>query len=331
MHVRVIVEGIPDDESRFSRGGIAPRRPDPNGPVTQIAAAKPRGESFPMPLVTMNRRTFLRDTATIAAALAVTCPAAGGQFTGRIRKSLKWGMVTAAKGLPLVESFRKLRACGFEGVEPNLAHVTDPDAWVAASRESGLIIDGTVGARTEKLDEGIALTRKLGGDSMLVVARYDQKQPLVDNWNRCRDQLRAAAPEAERQRIKLLVENVWATFLISPFDMARFIDEIGSPWVQVHFDIGNMMRWGIAEHWAQVLGRRSQKLDIKEWSQKQAMQTGLNKGFDVPIGDGDINWPAVRAELAKINFTGWAAAEVKGGGWDYLADVSRRMDRVLDL
>ena len=43
------------------------------------------------------------------------------------------------------------------------------------------------------------------------------------------------------------------------------------------------------------------------------------------------HWPAVRAELAKINFTGWAAAEVKGGGWDYLADVSRRMDRVLDL
>jgi hexulose-6-phosphate isomerase len=240
-------------------------------------------------------------------------------------------MVTGAKGLPLVEAFRKLRACGFEGVEPNLSHVTNPDEWVAASRESGVIIDGTVGARTEKLDDGIALTKKLGGDSMLVVARYEQKQPLVENWTRCRDQLKAAAPEAERQRIKLLVENVWATFLISPFDMARFIDEIGSPWVQVHFDVGNMMRWGIAEHWAQVLGKRSQKLDIKEWSQKQAMQTGLNKGFDVGIGDGDINWPAVRAELAKIGYTGWAAAEVKGGGWDHLTDVARRMDRVLDL
>ena len=130
--------------------------------------------------------------------------------------------VTGAKGLSLTETFRRLRACGFEGVEPNLAHVTDPDAWVAASKESGLIIDGTVGARTEKLDDGIALTRKLGGDSMLVVARYDQKVPLTENWNRCRDQLKAAAPEAERQRIKLLVENVWATFLISPFDMVRF-------------------------------------------------------------------------------------------------------------
>ena len=42
-------------------------------------------------------------------------------------------------------------------------------------------------------------------------------------------------------------------------------------------------------------------------------------------------WPAVRAELAKIGYAGWAAAEVKGGGWDHLTDVARRMDRVLDL
>lgn len=279
----------------------------------------------------MNRRSFLRTAAAVTGALAIPEVATAGQFTGRIRKSLKWGMVTGAKGLPLVEAFRKLRACGFEGVEPNLSQVLNADEWVEASRGSGLIIDGTVGARTDKLDDGIALTKKLGGDSMLVVARYDQKLPLIENWNRCRDQLRAAAPEAERQRIKLLVENVWATFLISPFDMARFIDEIASAWVQVHFDVGNMMRWGIAEHWAQVLGPRSQKLDIKEWSQKQAMQSGLNKGFDVPIGDGDINWSAVRAELAKIGYSGWAAAEVKGGNWDHLADVSRRMDRVLDL
>jgi len=26
-----------------------------------------------------------------------------------------------------------------------------------------------------------------------------------------------------------------------------------------------MMRWGIAEHWAGVLGKRSQKLDVKEY------------------------------------------------------------------
>ena len=166
---------------------------------------------------------------------------------------------------------------------------------------------------------------------MLVVARYDQKTSLVRNWERCRDQLREAAPLAERARIRLLVENVWATFLVSPFDLARFIDEIGSPWVQVHFDVGNLMRWGVAEHWAEVLGPRILKLDVKEYDLGRAMREGMQKGFDAPLGEGSINWPAVRAELGRIGFSGWAAAEVKGGDWTYLADVARRMDRVLDL
>jgi L-ribulose-5-phosphate 3-epimerase len=282
----------------------------------------------------MNRRSFIHTAglALGASVFAAHMPAHAGQFTGKIRKSLKWGMAqNAAKEMPLADAFQKLRDCGYDGVEPSLSHVTDAAAWIAASKASGLIIDGTVGANAEAFEAGIDLTKKLGADSMLVVARYDQKQPLTENWNRWRDRLKAAAPHAEKQRIKLLVENVWATFLISPFDMARFIDEVGSPWVQVHFDIGNMMRWGVAEHWAEVLGKRSQKLDVKEYDLKKAMNEGMAKGFDVPLGEGSINWPAVRAELAKINFTGWAAAEVKGGDWAYLADVAKRMDRVLDL
>jgi hexulose-6-phosphate isomerase len=282
----------------------------------------------------MNRRCFLQMTglALGASAFRLAPPAAAGQFTGKIHKSLKWGMVQqAARGMSLTDAFRKLRECGFEGVEPRVAEVKDAAEWIAASKASGLIIDGTVGADAANLEGGVDLTRQLGGDSMLVVARYDQKQSLAKNWSYWRDLLKSAAPHAERQRIKLLVENVWATFLISPFDMARFIDEIGSPWVQVHFDIGNMMRWGVAEHWAEVLGQRSQKLDVKEYDLKKAMNEGMAKGFDVPLGEGSINWPAVRAELAKINFTGWAAAEVKGGDWDYLAAVAQRMDRVLDL
>ncbi len=94
--------------------------------------------------------------------------------------------------------------------------MTAERAWLAASRASGLVIDGSVGARTEALGEGIELTRRLGGDSMLVVARYDQKASLVRNWERCRNQLREAAPLAERGGIRLLVENVWATFLVAP-------------------------------------------------------------------------------------------------------------------
>lgn len=284
----------------------------------------------------MNRRRFLHHlTASGAAALAAAPALQAGQFTGKIRKSLKWGMAQkAAQGLPLAEAFKKLRTCGYEGVEPSLlGHVTEQNAdeWIAASKESGLIIDGTVGGRSDGLEAGIDLTKKLGGDSMLVVLAYPQDQPLQQTWDSSVARMKQAAVHAEKQGIRILIENVWNTFIISAFDMARFIDEVGSPWVQVHFDIGNMMRWGVAEHWAQVLGKRSLKLDVKEYDLDRAMKEGMRKGFDTPLGEGSINWPAVRSELAKINYTGWAAAEVKAGDWDYLADVARRMDKVLDL
>ena len=284
----------------------------------------------------MNRRRFFQTTVAFgAAAFSPTASLQAGQFTGKIRKSLKWGMVQkAAKGMTLVEAFKKLRGCGYEGVEPSLlGHVTEQNAeeWIAASKESGLIIDGTVGGRSDGLEAGIDLTKRLGGDSMLVVLAYPLDVPLQQTWDTSVARMKAAAVHAEKQGIRVLIENVWNTFLISAYDMARFIDEVGSVWVQVHFDIGNMVRWGVAEHWAQVLGKRSLKLDVKEYDLDRAMTEGMRKGFDKPLGEGSINWTAVRAELAKINYSGWAAAEVKAGDWEYLADVARRMDKVLDL
>lgn len=284
----------------------------------------------------MNRRRFLQSTAALGAvALSPATRIHAGQFTGRIRKSLKWGMAQkAAKDMSLADAFKKLRACGYDGVEPSLlGHVTaeNADEWIAASKESGLIIDGTVGGRSEGLEAGIDLTKKLGGDSMLVVLAYPQEQPLQKTWDDSVARMKAVAPHAEKQGIKVLIENVWNTFLISAYDMARFIDEVGSPWVQVHLDIGNQMRWGVAEHWVQVLGKRGQKLDVKEYDLTKALNEGMRKGFDTPLGEGSINWPAVREALAQIQYTGWAAAEVKAGDWDYLADVAKRMDRVLDL
>ncbi|MFO1441324.1 MAG: sugar phosphate isomerase/epimerase family protein [Verrucomicrobiaceae bacterium] len=279
----------------------------------------------------MNRRSLFFSLAAMTA-----MPARAGQFTGKIRKSLKWSMAEkAAKGMLLVEAFRKLRSCGFEGVEPSLLakHVTLDNAaeWAAAAKESGLIIDGTVGGRAATLEQGLEITRRLGGDSMLVVLDYPQDQPLQQTWREAVARMKEAAPEAEKLGVRMLIENVWNTFTISAFDMARLIDDIGSPWVGVHLDIGNQMRWGVAEHWVEVLGKRSGKLDVKEYDLDKAMAEGMRKGFDTPLGEGSINWPSVRAQLAHIGFTGWAAAEVKAGDWAYLADVSRRMDQVLDL
>lgn len=281
----------------------------------------------------MNRRRLIASSFAAAASHAVALADPGkptGELKGRIRKSLKWGMVKDGSG-NLAEKFRKLRRCGFEGVEPSFDQIKDPAEWLAASKETGLVIDCIVSPKTDGIEAAVDLCKQLGGDSILIVARLDKDKPFWDNWRETQAAIKAAAPHAEQQQIKLLIENVWASFLISPLDMLRYVDEIGHAWVGVHYDVGNVMRWGVSEHWIEVLGRRIGKLDIKEYSLDKAMKEGMSKGFDIPIGTGSINWPGVRRELVKLDFAGWAAAEVKGGDWPYLAEVAQRMDMALGM
>ena len=73
------------------------------------------------------------------------------------------------------------------------------------------------------------------------------------------------------------------------------------------------------------------KLDIKEYDLKVAMNEGMRKGFAKPLGEGSVDWAKVRAELQKIDYRGWATAEVRGGDRQRLAEIAKQMNTVLDL
>jgi hexulose-6-phosphate isomerase len=282
----------------------------------------------------MQRRQFLQTSGLLAAGYMVgpALASAAGPLTGKIRKSLKWSMVQD-RSLSLPETLAKIKTLGYEGIEPRFREVEPEavDAWKKARDESGLIIDGLVAVPFDQLREGVDRIKELGGSSLLLVVRYDEKKPYKDNWQETQAAIKDAAPYAEKQGIQFLIENVWASFLISPLDMKTYVDEIDSPAVGVHFDIGNVIRWGVAEHWIEVLGSRIKKLDLKEFDLKVAMNEGLRKGFGMPMGTGSVNWKAVREELVKLKFSGWAAAEVPGGDFTRLADVSKQMDEVFEL
>ena len=156
-------------------------------------------------------------------------------------------------------------------------------------------------------------------------------QEMVQSWKERQDIIRKGLPAAEKHRVKILVENVWAGFLISALDAERFVDEVNNPWFGVYFDVGNNVRWGVPEHWILQLGSRIGKLDIKEWDEKLHRNEGLRKGFSKELGEGTINWPNIRAALKKIKFSGWATAEVGNADRKRLADIAGRMDKILDL
>jgi hexulose-6-phosphate isomerase len=280
----------------------------------------------------ISRRSFvqLAGAAVAGATILGASKAQAGEFTGKIKKAVKYGMISG-DATP-AEKLAMLKEIGYDGVEVGVGDKVDRDALLAASQSLELPIHGVVNGSVNNIPGAIDLAKFYGATSVLLVAgRVNEDMPYARNYEETQATIREAIAYAGEQQIMLLVENVWNNFLITPLEMARYIDELDSDWVNVYFDVGNVARFGWPEHWVPVLGDRIKKLDIKEYSRTKQMDEGPWKGFDVEIGDGEIDWAAVRRELVAINYSGWATAEVGGGDRARLADIAARMDRVLDI
>jgi len=98
--------------------------------------------------------------------------------------------------------------------------------------------------------------------------------------------------------------------------MARFIDYCGSPMVGSYFDVGNAITWTKQppEYWARVLGKRIGKLYIKDRGHAEFGDPKLRSNTAVGTDGGEVHWANVREELTGVDFSGWATAEIKGGG-----------------
>jgi hexulose-6-phosphate isomerase len=110
--------------------------------------------------------------------------------------------------------------------------------------------------------------------------------------------------------------------------MARFVDEIASPWAGVYFDVGNVLRTGFPEHWIPILGDRIRRVHFKDF--RLAVD---NLGGFVGLLQGDVDWPAVRGALVGIGYTGWVTGEVlppyKFYGERLIHETSAGMDAIL--
>ncbi len=295
----------------------------------------------------VDRRDFLRTTGTAVAAGLVL--GAGSRTNAKetpaaehgLRKAVKYTMIGG--DAPIVEKFQMLKELGFEGLDMNIPW--NHDEVRAAIDKTGVIVHGVVcyknwnkpfshpdpAVREEGLQSllgSIRDAKAYGGSSVLVVpAVVSEEIGYADAYTRSQEVMRKALPLAEELNISLLIENVWNNFLLSPLELARYIDEFESPLVGSYFDVGNVVRYAWPEQWIRILGPRIKKLDIKEYSRELQNSKGPRSGFGVELGDGDCNWPAVMQALHEIGYKGWATAEVRGGDRERLADISARMDR----
>lgn len=295
----------------------------------------------------LDRREFLISSGVLAgAALAGANPllAAEGDHNG-LKKAVKLSMVGG--NAPLADKFRMLKQLGYDGID--MDRPAKHDEVLKARDDSGLVIHGVVDyvhwkeplshpdpAVRERGLEGLKQClrdcKAYGGTTVLLVVGIVNKEiSYADAYKRTQAEIRKALPLAEELGIKIAFENVWNMFLLSPLEFARYIDEFESPLVGAYFDVGNVINYGWPEHWIRALGKRVMKLDIKEYSRSVRDKSGPYAGFNVELGEGDCDWPAVLQALDEIGYKGWCTAEVRGGDRERLAEVSQRMDKILQL
>ncbi len=294
----------------------------------------------------LTRRSFLATAAGAAMTVPAVASAAAnaptpGPFAGRIYKAVKGSMIQGE--MPLLEKFRLSKEVGFDGITLFAPDREDLKEALEAQDKTGLMIhninnavhwkqrlsDPDPAVRQESLEALMAALRfahAAGASSVLLVVGKvtDPEHENHDQvWERSIAGIRQAIPLAAKLGVRILCENVGNGFCETPQEWARYLDEIGDPWVGAFFDIGNHHSRGGAANWIRVLGERIVKLDVK--------------GHDTTIGrncnifDGNLDWASVRDELAKLQFTGWATAEVKGGGRERLREVAERMDKALGI
>src|SRR5438552_7571578 len=280
----------------------------------------------------LNRREFIRAGSGTLAALALgpshlgAADSVAAPTKRKIRKAIMYGTV-GLKG-SVLEKFKAIKEAGFEGVEP-MSHMNQ-DEVVKALEATGLktasvccnthwnkpVSDPNPAVREEGLNglkQALRDAKRYGASSVLFVAAVVNKEgTLADVDKRVQEEIRKAIPLAEELGVKIAIENVWNHFLLSPLEAARYVDEFNSPWVGWHFDVGNVIAYGWPEQWIGILGKRIQKLHIKEFSRDKANSQGLGKGFNVEFLKGDDDWPAVMHALDEIGYSGWGIAEQDG-------------------
>jgi len=297
----------------------------------------------------MDRRTFLEMTAAASAASAMAgltsrtvAAAAQGPAGGGLKKAVYVSMLP--KELGYLDKFKLAVEVGFQGVEIG----TISDAAVAAeikeaASKAGLRIHGVMNAdhwryplssadpevvnkSVAGMETSLRNAKLWGADVVLLVPGVvNADTGYKDAWTRSQKVIKdRILPLAAELKVIIGMEEVWNKFLLSPLEMARYVDEFNSPWVKAYLDVGNMLFYGFPQDWIRTLGPRICRVHVKDFK----LDRGKGQFSWTNLGEGDVDWPAVRAALADVKYEGWVTTEISGGDAAYLKDVVARLDRI---
>ncbi|NRF95727.1 sugar phosphate isomerase/epimerase [Paenibacillus frigoriresistens] len=267
----------------------------------------------------------------------------------------QWGF---PESTPIEQLFEYSQAAGYDAVELNLnpsgsvgltldTTATEAEEVGRLARKYGIklrsLSTGLLwGAPLSSQDEDqreqgkrivskqLELANVLGMDTILVVPGVVNAEiSYNDCYRRSQEEIGKLVPLAERLQVSIGIENVWNKFLLSPLEIARYIDEFNSAYIGSYFDVGNVLQFGFPEQWIRILGPRIKKIHVKDFNTK----VGNINGF-VTLLSGDVNWPEVVAALREIGYSDTITAELspfEKAPLQMIYDTARHLQFITDL
>jgi len=252
-----------------------------------------------------------------------------------MKKSIGDNMIP--KSWSFEQGLELMKKAGYDGVELWLGDVpwfqmNTSDAQVRDLRRkienAGLVVSNVstglhwtypISARDPKMrEQGIRIVERqvetaqlLGTDAILMVpGLVTEEVPYNEVYLRCLEAMKQLAPKAAKASVKIGCENCNSEhrFLISPREFAQFLDDVNSPAVGIHLDVGNIHDTGFAEQWIEMHGPRITRIHVKDVMKKRG-RCGESVYTNLFLGDN--NWPAIRAALTKVGYDGWLVAEME--------------------
>jgi hexulose-6-phosphate isomerase len=236
------------------------------------------------------------------------------------------------------DMFKAVKEAGFEGIELNIdkdghsAHSitlekgTDLAAIAKLSASYSLPVvsistslGGATGASDKESRQGahkvirrqIECAKALNAGAILSVpGGISGETSIKEAYKNSLECYREISGEIAASGIGVCLEQVWNGFFISPFDMARFIDDIQNPGVGAYFDVGNMLAFSWPEYWIEILGSRVRRVHVKNFKRANGLYQG---GTWADLDEGDARWEKVIPALRKAGFDGYLTAETSIG------------------
>jgi len=277
----------------------------------------------------MTRREMISCASFAVSAIALNAPLSP-IFAAPGERRFKIGACDWSLGKSDPSSMEIARQIGLDGVEVNMGNAankmklrqpTVQKAYLEAAKKNGVEIASLAMAETNSVPifsepqaaiwllDSIDACKALGVKVVLLAmfGTGELKAEDTASVGRVVELLKEIGPRAEKAGVIIGLENY-----LSAIDNLKILDKVGSPAVQVYYDVGNSTDKGydiIKE--IRLLGKRVCMFHAKDG------------GF--MLGQGRVDFRAVRAAMDDIEYKGWIqieAAAPKGILDDYRAHLA---------